>query len=734
MSVRKIVALALVILLTGAAGFIAFHGIQVGIYDLGPFYNVVPRGGNLSGGMGGIYEAADLSSETLDADVEAARAIMLERLSIQGLTDATVSAQGEGRLRVDMPLDSTLMEGNPAALIQEVAATANIEFLGTDNAVLFGSEGIEQAYVASNPDTTKTTPVVYMILNEEATAKLAAASTVAAVTGGSLTVTFDGETLTQITTSEPITGGAMYIESADYTAAVQLASQMRTGPLPIELTQVSLIYADAAVTDQALGTAVIAGLCGLLLVLIFMVVRYRAAGLAGGLSIIIFTILYLICLATIQGVVFTLPSILGIILAVGLVVNAHTVVFERLREEIRAGKSLNTAVKTAFQRASSTIIEQNVLIAVIAIALVIFGSGMLESFALALLIGVIVSFLTAMLITRGLLYLMIGFRFRNAASFCPAKKEEAPVQETPRRNYYGRFKYAIILSALVIVAGLAMGLVTGVNTGIDYKGGTLVTVDVGQADFDVNVVEDALGASGLSGARVVRAGNAAGRYTLAEIRVAGSGISDAQSEAVLARISETYPDAEITSSGAVDSTASMDIITNAIYSILIVLALVFAFTWFRFKVLSGCAALIVLLHDLLMMAALVCVCRIQVSSPIIAAFFMAAGYSISNIIGIFGRIRENRKEDAADKNMPAVMNASISGSMACTLITACALILIAGLMCIFGTLPIRNAGLPAVVGLLVGTYSSIFIAAPLWGRLQLARAKQTTPAKKTKGK
>ncbi|MDL2234822.1 protein translocase subunit SecD [Christensenellaceae bacterium OttesenSCG-928-L17] len=423
MNVRKIVALVLIVMVVAVLGYFALNGAAWGIYILRPLAEQIPQGLDLTGGVSVVYEAKNLGDENLAYNISSVMDIMRMRLDAEGYPEATISKQGAGRIRIEIPINESNMVEDPSEITQYLVRMAKLTFVDPEGKVIFSGEDIDDVGISNNPNNTLQY-VVNFQLNATASAAFAEATGRLAGTGKSISIMLDDEVVSSPVVSTQIPNGQAYIESDDFSDlanARRLESQIRSGALPIEMEEIEVRSVSATLGEDALERSVLAGIIGILLVFVFMAVYYRVPGLVADLALAIYMILMLLCLATIPGVQLTLPGIAGIILSIGMAVDANVVIFERIREEIRAGKSVRTAVKMGFDRAFMAILDSNITTVIAALVLLFFGSGSIKGFATTLLIGIVLSFLTSVFITRGLLNLVLGFHFKNKAWFCPMK-------------------------------------------------------------------------------------------------------------------------------------------------------------------------------------------------------------------------------------------------------------------------------------------------------------------------
>lgn len=424
MNVRKVVALVLVLLVTIAIGYFAIYGVAWGIYEIRPLAEQIPQGLDLTGGVSVVYEAKNLSDPELSENLESVYSIMRMRLDSEGYPEATITRQGTGRIRIEIPINESNKIDDPAVITQYLVKPAKIEFVDPDDNVIFGGADMTDVYVQNNPDTG-TGYVVGFELNATAAAAFAEATAKLVNTNQPISITLDGTVISAPVVNTVISGGRAYIESETFTydTARQLEQQIRSGALPIEMEEIEVRTVSATLGETALQGSITAGLIGICLVFVFMAVYYRIPGLIADIALAIYMLIVLFCLATIPGVQLTLPGIAGIILSIGMAVDANVIIFERMREEMRSGKSVRTSVKAGFTRAFAAIMDSNITTVISALVLLFFGTGTIKGFAVTLLIGIIVSFFTAVLITRGLMNLLLGIHFTNKTLFCPMKAQ-----------------------------------------------------------------------------------------------------------------------------------------------------------------------------------------------------------------------------------------------------------------------------------------------------------------------
>jgi len=427
-SVRKIIALALILIVLAGAWCLALNGARWGIYEFKPLANQISLGLDLTGGVSVVFEAVDLDNENLTENIDMVMSVLRTRLDSAGFTEATISKQGVGRIRVEIPVDPTNMVEDPAEITEYLIQPAQIKFVDPQNEVLFTGAEIVSVDVGYDPDSPFYS-AVYFELSDNAVKILTDVTTKMAEyykqTGESQTIgiLLDDVLISAPEVTEVLNNKDIYIKgNFDYAYATQLKQQIESGAIPIEMATIETRSVSATLGDSALKNALIAGAIALILIFLFMIIYYRLSGLVAAISLAIYLLLMLLCLALIDGIQLTLPGVAGIILSLGMAVDANVIISERFREELAKGKSIRTSVKASFQRAFTSILDSNVTTVIAAVVLILFGSGTIKGFGYTLLIGIILSFFTAVLVTKGLMYLMLGFNIKNIAWFCPKKR------------------------------------------------------------------------------------------------------------------------------------------------------------------------------------------------------------------------------------------------------------------------------------------------------------------------
>ena len=501
---------------------------------------------------------------------------------------------------------------------------------------------------------------------------------------------------------------------ANYEEAENLASTIRIGSLSLELEELQSEVVGAKLGSEAISTSIKAAAIGLIVVMIFMIVFYLIPGLAAAIALLIYTGIILAILH-LYDITLTLPGIAGIILSIGMAVDANVIIFARVKEEIAAGKSVSQSVQTGFRKAMSAILDGNITTLIAAAVLGLRGSGTVKGFASTLAIGIIFSMFTALFITRWILKALYGMGFQDK-KFYGEKKDRKPI------NFLGKRGLFFVISIAVIVIGFAgMGYHKSadgniLNYSLEFVGGTSTTVtfneDYSIEEIDekiVPVVEDITKDANIQ-TQKVQDSNA--------VIIKTRDLSLDEREAFNKAMSENFgvDEKEITSAN-VSSTVSDEMKTDALWAVGIATVCMLIYIWFRFKDLRFAgSAVIALLHDVLIVFAFYVLSRTSVGNTFIACMLTIVGYSVNATIVIFDRIREHLKVKAARTKgeLKEVVNASITQTLSRSINTSLTTFIMVFVLFIFGVSSIREFATPLMVGIVCGAYASVCITGALW--------------------
>lgn len=717
---RSIISLIIIFILIGAFGYWGIFGAQIGKYDLVSLGDKIQQGLDLRGGVYALYEAErpdNMSGEEFNAKLSTAIDILRARLDGQGYTEATIAKEGRfenNRLRIEIP---GVDDANEVLAI--IGKPALLQFIDPEGKVIM--EGDDISYARANYiDGSGNQPAVFFELKDEGTSAFADATT--KFVGQTISIELDGEVISAPTVSTPILSGSGYIEykgDSDINDAIELAMLIESGALPLEFDRLETRSVSATLGVNALDTSLLAGLVGIIALFIFLLVFYRLSGFVADLTLTIY-LLIVVYIIAIAGVQLTLPGIAGIILGVGMAVDANVIIFERIKEEVRTGKTFRSAADAGFKKAIWTILDANITTLIAAAVLMFFGTGSIKGFAYTLAIGIGVSVFTALVISRFLIKCLIGLNIRNTKIYFSGADPEK-LSKVRNIKVMKNSKFFAAASGLIIAVGLVVLIMTGFNLGVDFTGGSILTVDVGQ-EFDTTKVEDIVDEYAIA-YNIKDFSVAASRDmdeevdTKAIIKIQdeemGADDQTAMRKAVIDGIAAEYPSAAWESDDSVGGIASSELTRNAFISVLIACIAMLIYIWIRFELLSGFAALVALVHDVAIMSAVVLILGVQVNSAFIAAVLTIVGYSINDTIVVFDRIRENGRRMKGSLRGKLV-DRSISETIVRSLNTSITTLFTITALYVFGVTSIKEFALPLIVGILSGTYSSIFIAAPFW--------------------
>lgn len=417
MKKRSILILVFATVFVLAFGYLSVFGVNYGIYDVSVMNNI-KLGLDLTGGVSTVYEAKDTNVENLDDKMDGAVEVFRNRLDKEGFTEATVVRQGESRIRVEVPINDSTKITDPEEVMDFLGKPAKLEFKDPEGNLIMDGKDIETAQAQRGEGDAY---VVYFKLTGEGTTKFAEATT--KLVGKSIGIYLDDVAISEPTVNTAITGGSGIIEgSFDINSSRQLAVQIESGALPIELSELEVRSISATLGEGALENGIMAGIIGMIAVIIFMIVVYRLQGVVSALALMIYMLLMFFCLATIKGVQLSLPGVAGIILSIGMAVDANIIIFERMKEELNGGKSIETAISSGFSKAMLSILDSNATTLIAAIVLYIFGTGPIKGFAITLSIGIVLSMITAVLVTKYLLKAMVGLGFTKPSLYAAIKE------------------------------------------------------------------------------------------------------------------------------------------------------------------------------------------------------------------------------------------------------------------------------------------------------------------------
>ncbi|MCB6416497.1 protein translocase subunit SecD [Dorea acetigenes] len=699
---KGILSLVVTAVLIVLLGFTTIQGF--GPTQTGAAKNIT-LGLDLAGGVSITYQVKNdnpTSEEMSDTIYK------LQKRVEQYSTEASVYQEGDDRISIEIP---GVTDAN--TILDELGKPGSLEFQTEDGETVITGTDVETATARSGQDDMKNTEyTVELTLTDEGTTKFAEATT--ANVGKSISIIYDGETISAPTVNEAITGGQAYI-TGDFTyeEAENLASTIRIGGLKLELEELRSNVVGAQLGEQAISTSVKAGAIGLAIVIIFMIAVYLLPGLASGLALIIYTEIVFIILNAFN-VTLTLPGLAGIILSIGMAVDANVIIFARVREEMSKGKSVRSSLKTGFQKAMSAIVDGNVTTLIAAVVLWFMGTGSVKGFAQTLGIGIVVSMFTALVITRMIIYAFYAVGLKKESLYYKPRKERASI------NFLGKKNICFILSAVVILGGIAvMAINAGSGKGamaysLEFEGGTSTNVTFNE-DYTIDeidseivpIVEEVTGDHNVQTQKVADT-----NQVIIKTKTLDLDTREALNQALVENFD--VDDSLITAEN-ISSTVSNEMRQDAIIAVIVATIFMLIYIWFRFKdIRFAASAVAALLHDVLVVMAFYAVARISVGNTFIACMLTIVGYSINATIVIFDRIREELRLKTKDTDLAEVVNKSITQTLTRSIYTSLTTFVMVAVLFVLGVSSIKEFALPLMVGIVCGAYSSVCITGALW--------------------
>lgn len=700
---RAVVTLLLTLVLTGVLLFTAAVGW--GPDATGAAKNI-KLGLDLAGGVSITYQA--VGEETPSAEDMADTIYKLQKRVEGYSTEAEVYQEGADRINIEIP---GVTDAN--AILEELGKPGSLQFQTMDGAVVLEGTDVADARAGSTTDqlTGNKKYVVELTLTDEGTTKFAVAT--GANVGNQIAIVYDGEIISAPTVQQQITGGTAQI-TGDFTyeEAEQLASTIRIGGLSLELQELRSNVVGAKLGAEAIATSLKAGMIGFALVVLFMILAYRLMGLAAGIALTAYVGLTMGLLNGFN-MTLTLPGIAGIILSIGMAVDANVIIFARIREELATGKTVKSSMKIGFQKALSAIVDGNITTLIAALVLAMKGSGSVKGFAQTLALGIVVSMFTALVVTRLVLQALYALGLKDVKLYGMAK-------ECKTINFLAKKKVCFIISAVVIIGGLAvMGMNAGSGKGalaysLEFQGGTSTTVEFNE-DMTIQQIEaDVVPiVSEVTGDNDIQTQKVAGTN---QVIIKTKELDLAKREELNAKLAETFGVDETTITAEnISGAISKEVKNDAVVSVIIATICMLIYIWIRFKdVRFATSAVAALLHDVLVVLAFYAAARVSVGNTFIACMLTIVGYSINATIVIFDRIRENMADMKKKDTLEQVVNDSITQTLTRSIYTSLTTFVMVAVLYVLGVASIKEFALPLMVGIICGAYSSVCITGALW--------------------
>lgn len=700
---KSVAILAVILAVVVALGYYA--SIILSSTGKGEGQNI-PLGLDLAGGVSITYQVED---EDATAEQMSDTIYKLQRRIESYSTEATVYQSGDDRICIEIP---GVTDAND--ILEDLGKPGSLQFCDPDGNVFMTGDDVVDAQPGTYKDNTGNNAYcVDLVLSDDA------AGTFSDMTGENigknLPIVYDGAVISNPVVQSQISGGTAQITGmANFEEASQLASQIRIGSLSLELSELESQVVGAQLGAEAMSSALKAALIGLVLIIVFMIAYYWMLGVAAAVALVIYSTLTIAVIYWFD-ITLTLPGIAGIILGIGMAVDANVVIYGRIREELSAGKSVFNAMKDGFKKATSAIVDGNVTTLIVAAILAWKGSGTVKGFAYTLAISIIISLITSLFVTRYVVYSVYGIGVKDAKYYGKAK-ELKDITFTKKRPVFYVIAVACIAAGFI---GMGVHSASGdgaLNLSLEFVGGTSNTVYFNESytleQIDSEMVPLVMEVTGDSDVFVQKVADSNG------VIFKTRNLKLEEREAFNKVFVDKYGvDENTISSQSISSTISSEMTSDAVIAVIIAVILIMIYIAFRFQdIRFASASVIALIHDILLVLASYALVRISVGSTFIAVMLTILGYSINDTIVVFDRVRENihgrtrvSKEELAeiaDKSVTQTLSRSINTS-----VTTFVMVL---LLYIMGVASIKDFSLPLMVGIVAGLFSSVCISTNLW--------------------
>lgn len=743
---RAIISLILVAAVMILLGVTAIAGID--LKGTGAARNI-NLGLDLEGGVSITYQVKGNTPSQEDMDDTVYK---MQRRVEQYSTEAQAYQEGDNRISIEIPGvedANTILEelGQPGSLYfikhydsegnenysygsdgQYVLNRTIDELKESDSIVLTGSE-VKAASAGSYTDsqTNATKYAVDLTLNEEGTEAFAAATEEAYNNGkDTIAIYYDGELISVPSVEAVIENGQAQISSSamTYEEADSIASTIRIGGLNLELEEISSKVVGAKLGEEAISTSLTAGGIGLAIVCLFMIFVYLLPGLASSIALVAYTGLIMILLNAFD-ITLTLPGIAGIILGIGMAVDANVIIFARVKEELSAGSSVLGALRAGFHKAMSAILDGNITTLIAAAVLWLRGSGPVKGFAQTLALGIVVSMFTALVVTRLIIFSIYAIGIQNRKLYGRAKEPRKPI------DFLGKRKVFFVISILLCVSGfVGMGInsargIGAMNYSLDFVGGTATTVTFDK-EYTLDEIDSQMvpGLEDITGDKNIEVQTVKGTN---QVVFKTQTLDLDEREAFEKYMQDDFGVTEEIATENISSTVSSEMRSDAVIAVIIATICMLLYIWFRFKdIRFATSAVIALVHDVLVVLSFYVIARVSVGNTFIACMLTIVGYSINATIVIFDRIREEMKVKNRDEDLKDLVNRCITQTLTRSIYTSFTTFVMVAVLYVMGVSSIKEFALPLMAGIICGAYSSVCITGALWYTMKTASLKTKT--------
>ena len=718
---KKIIYSIIILALLFGMSYVAIFGMKDGYGSIGQ----IKQGLDLAGGVSITYEIQE--DNPSDQDVSDTIYKLQQRVTNYS-TEAEVYKEGGNRITVEIP---DVTDAN--AILEELGQPGTLMFLDSDGYTKFsnGEEctplltGSDVKNAVAGADTSQSSTSKYVVsleFNDEGKQKFADATS--ANVGKIIYIVYDGKVVSAPRVNEAITGGSAQIDGmSSYDEANTLASYVRIGAMPLELKEMRSQVVGAKLGETAIQTSLLAGAIGLAILCLFMIIAYRVPGVAACLALVIYVALDIFILSVYE-ITLTLSGIAGIVLSIGMAVDANVVIFSRIREEIGAGKSVDAAIEQGFKKAMSAVVDGNVTTIIAALVLYLRGSGSVKGFAVTLGIGVVLSMFTALVISKTIVRLLYNFGCKSEKLYGSVRHKKIFDFVSMRKATFAIPGVILAICIIVMIVFTANGK-GALNYSLDFAGGTSTTVtfaeEMSLADIDANVIPVIREAAGVANVQQQKVTDST------QVVFKTDELSLAQREALNTALENKFgvADSDIDSQ-SISSTVSSEMKQDAVIATVLAIICILIYVWFRFKDISFAGSTVLaLVHDVAIVFAFYVFSRLSVGGTFIACMLTIVGYSVNSTIVIFDRVRDtiNSAADKSKLDYKQVVNESITNILTRSINTSLTTFIMLAVLYIFGVATIREFALPLMVGIIAGAFSSVFLTGNMWLIFRAAKEK-----------
>lgn len=649
-------------------------------------------------------------------------------IEIPGVSDANAILEELGRPGSLYFIAQTDADGNQnytAQYAQNADGTVGVVYtlnktideLLADGSILVQGTDVKEANAGSIQTNMGNEYAVSLTMTEEGKEKFAQATQNAYSKGESLAIYYDGSIISAPNVNAAITDGNAQISPMEsYEKAENLASTVRIGGLKLELEELHSKVVGAQLGVDAIETSLKAAVIGVIIVMVFMCIVYLVPGFASSIGLLSYVALVVLLLNGFD-MTLTLSGIAGIILSIGMAVDANVIIFARIREELAAGKTVQTAIKTGFDKALSAIIDGNITTLIAAAVLLLLGPGSVKGFAQTLALGIVLSMFTALVVTRYILYAFYALGIRNE-KFYGVGREHKVLNIVSRKGIFFGISAAVILAGFVVMGVNKVNTGDALNYSLEFKGGTATTVvfqeamSLEKANSEVVPKIEELTGSTVQ-IQTVQDSN--------EVIFKTNSLNMEQREALNQMFESDFGVAEsqITSE-TISSTISDEMKSDTILAVIVAIVCMLIYIRIRFSdIRFGISSILALMHDVLVVLAFYAAARISVSNTFVACMLTIVGYSINATIVIFDRIRENMAVMTGKDDLKDIVNKSITQTMSRSIFTSLTTFVMVAVLYILGVTSIRDFAMPLMVGIVCGAYSSVCLAGSFWYMMRM---------------